>query len=436
MQTLTEAGRETTERTKAYKRSLLFLGLAVTIFLIWTLSSLLLPIVFGALLAYVYIPVVNRFTRYGIPHMLGILMLVAILFSSLLVAFLFIQSQIPDREQQLELRVTALYKLNDRYQDIMKLTPELDGPGWLHNTIGFETDPAMDYVNSFIALNEDERELFSRAIENHTDSEIIRYDRLKKYQEANLGLPVYATGEILHETLSNEGFRFAGRSAGDPTESGSILLTLANSIVIWLLMPVFFMYFLISRGALVKQLVAAVPNIYFEMTLTSLRNVDKAIGHYLRGILLEMAAVFSCYLVVLMLLGFSTSASVLIALACALLNIVPVVGSASGIVLCIFYALIVEDVKSIMGFVNDDNIIMFTAIGAILVQLIDNVAFKPLILGNATDLHPIAVILVVLGGGMLFGFWGILFSVPVVVVLKVMFTTVHQRLKMYQIVRF
>ena len=62
------------------------------------------------------------------------------------------------------------------------------------------------------------------------------------------------------------------------------------------------------------------------------------------------------------------------------------------------------------------DVILFT-FGA--VQLIDNLISSPLIISDSVGLHPMFVIIVVLIGGSAMGIIGMLISVPVAAILKV-----------------
>jgi predicted PurR-regulated permease PerM len=57
-------------------------------------------------------------------------------------------------------------------------------------------------------------------------------------------------------------------------------------------------------------------------------------------------------------------------------------------------------------------------------QLLDDYVLSPLIQGQKTDLHPATVVVSILGGGMLAGFYGIIVAVPVVACLKILITEV------------
>jgi predicted PurR-regulated permease PerM len=66
--------------------------------------------------------------------------------------------------------------------------------------------------------------------------------------------------------------------------------------------------------------------------------------------------------------------------------------------------------------------------------LVDNWVYQPLVLGKAVNLHPLVVVLGVTGGSAIFGFAGMLFSIPAIVILNVVLTTIVEQLKAYFII--
>jgi predicted PurR-regulated permease PerM len=58
------------------------------------------------------------------------------------------------------------------------------------------------------------------------------------------------------------------------------------------------------------------------------------------------------------------------------------------------------------------------ALVALVVQQVDNHIISPNVMKRAVNLHPVTVMLTLLAGGGLAGFWGILLAVPAVAVIK------------------
>ena len=154
-----ERERERKVRRKVFYLTFGALTLLVAGFLIWKLSILILPIIVGALLAFVFRPVKERFRVRWLPHELQVLCSFAAIGLALFFAFNTLRKHIPDEEQKLEFKVRLKYKLNEKYQQLVAKSP-----AGKSNTVGQlvekELGPLMDKVNQSLELNPKERDLF------------------------------------------------------------------------------------------------------------------------------------------------------------------------------------------------------------------------------------------------------------------------------------
>jgi len=115
---------EENERERKLRRTvfyLLFAGAVLILggFLIWKLSPLILPIIVGGLLAFVFRPVKERFRVRWLPHELQVLCSFAAIGLVLFFALNTLRKHIPDEEQKLEFKVRLKYKLNEKYQQLV-----------------------------------------------------------------------------------------------------------------------------------------------------------------------------------------------------------------------------------------------------------------------------------------------------------------------------
>jgi len=69
-----------------------------------------------------------------------------------------------------------------------------------------------------------------------------------------------------------------------------------------------------------------------------------------------------------------------------------------------------------------------------IVLCLDNIVFQPIVLGGAVNLHPLVVIVGIMGASMLFGMAGVLLAIPTIVVLKVVIQHTFRGLKDYRII--
>jgi predicted PurR-regulated permease PerM len=84
--------------------------------------------------------------------------------------------------------------------------------------------------------------------------------------------------------------------------------------------------------------------------------------------------------------------------------------------------------------VNPDNFAIWVIAAVGLVEVIKNVIYEPLVLGGAVKLHPLVVVIGVVGGGILFDLAGVLLAVPVITVFKVFVSSTARQLKAYGLV--
>ena len=70
--------------------------------------------------------------------------------------------------------------------------------------------------------------------------------------------------------------------------------------------------------------------------------------------------------------------------------------------------------------------LVFAIIGVFIVQQLEGSFLSPLIIGKHTGLHPGWVIITILAGGEVLGIIGMIISVPLVIVLKTIITSIYQ----------
>ncbi len=416
------------KRTSAYRKISFFSIVLFFVLGLWFLSSLILPVIFGFLFAYISLPIIAFLQRKGIPKLAGIFILLITFSIILSILFVIIRAQIPDNHEQMEIRLITLNQLNDRYQSFMGIETTTDNNGiFLYRVFGTETDFFMDSLNGFLVLKDDEKISFAGYLneERYSPDQIKMYANLLEFATE---LRSYTTGQLLSETLEQSGDAVF---AAPESSNISLIMGLFST---WVLLPIIFFFFLLDDGKFKREFIKLIPNEYFEMSLTSFKNVDDSIGNYLRGTAIETIALFITFFVLLLVIGFGLTPSILIALLASIFNIIPFIGPIAGIVISVFYALLLTEVNSIFPFITIDNIVFFAALVAILAQVLDNVYLKPIIVGNAINIHPLLLIISVLAGGIVFGFWGVLLSVPIVMIIKVILSTIHNQLKLYNLI--
>jgi predicted PurR-regulated permease PerM len=201
-----------------------------------------------------------------------------------------------------------------------------------------------------------------------------------------------------------------------------------------MLAPLIFIFLGFDNGQIRRFFISLVPNRYFELSLTVLDRLDDAIGRYLRGTLTECFLVGLCLTVGLILLGIPWGIAVAIGVVSGLLNAIPFLGIVIALVISVGYALIAENIRPLIPGLNPNDLAVYVVILVVLVHIIDDVVFQPFVLGGAVDVHPLVVVIAIIGGSLFMGLWGMLFAIPTVVVVKTAVSTFFKELKDYRII--
>jgi predicted PurR-regulated permease PerM len=426
---------EVKERERNVRRKIFyftFAGLALILggFLIWKLSILILPIIVGALMAFLFRPLKERFEVRWLPHELQVLCSFAAIGLVLFFAFNTFRKHIPDEEQKLEFKVRLKYKLNERYRQLVAKSPEGKSNA-VAALLEKELGPLMDRVNQALALNSEERNLFLKYAAGYNGKPPVP-SKFVDYFRANQTTGKYVIPE---ETLTSVASPTAP-AAPAPTqppaaEEGT---SLESKFSAWILAPLIFLFLGFDNGQIRRFFIGLVPNRYFELSLTVLDRLDDAIGRYLRGTLIECFLVGLTLTLGLILLGIPLGIAVAIGVVSGLLNAIPFLGIAIALVIGVGYALIAENVRPLIPGLNPNDLVWYVLILVVITHVLDDVVFQPFVLGSAANVHPLVVVIAIIGGSLIMGLWGMLFAIPTVVVVKTAVATFFKELKDYRII--
>ncbi|MGH2810925.1 MAG: AI-2E family transporter, partial [Actinomycetota bacterium] len=178
-------------------------------------------------------------------------------------------------------------------------------------------------------------------------------------------------------------------------------------VLIFVLAPIFAMYLLIDLPKIKKTLVEYLPPDHRDEWLVVGRRCAQVVGGFFRGQLLvaTIVGVMSAFAFSLLQLPFWLPIGAL----AGFFNIIPLVGPFVG-----------GAVAVVVGaFTGGWDMAAWAALAMLIVQQIDNHFISPKVMGKTVSLHPVAVMIALLLGGTLAGFWGILMAVPILGVTKV-----------------
>ena len=180
----------------------------------------------------------------------------------------------------------------------------------------------------------------------------------------------------------------------------SYIPNLISLTVYLVLMPLLVFFFLKDRD-LMKQWASGFMPENMELSTEVWQDVDKQIGNYVRGKMLEVMIVWVACYIAFSIMGLNYA--MLLAMAVGFSVIIPYIGA---VVVTIPVALVAYFQ---WGW---DAQFAYLMIAYFVIQGIDGSIIVPLLFSEVVNLHPIAIIISVLFFGGLWGFWGVFFAIP------------------------
>ena len=188
---------------------------------------------------------------------------------------------------------------------------------------------------------------------------------------------------------------------------GSVTSGIFEFILVFLLGPALAFYLLIDLPKSQGGMLGLVPEDNRAEVAFVGRELNTAVGGFLRGQLLVAIIVGIMLAFGYWVIGLPFW--LLIGLIGGLLNIVPFLGPWVGGFLGVLVAVITTDIQTAF----------WAAVVALIVQQIDNNFISPLVLKATVRLHPAVTLTVLVLAGAVAGFWGIVVAVPLAASIKV-----------------
>lgn len=177
--------------------------------------------------------------------------------------------------------------------------------------------------------------------------------------------------------------------------------------IIFILAPIIAFYLLVDLPRLRRVMLGLIPKRSEREVLVVAHRLNRAIGGFFRGQLL--VALIVGVMVSIGLFVIDLPFWLLIGMLAGLFNVIPLIGPWVGAVPGVIIALTTRDVSTAV----------WVAAIMLIAQQIDNHFISPIVMQRAVKLHPAAVMLALLAGGTIGGFFGLLLAVPTAAVLKI-----------------
>ena len=178
----------------------------------------------------------------------------------------------------------------------------------------------------------------------------------------------------------------------------------------------FWLFYILQDESQVKEGILEALHPELRADVQSLATlVDEVLSAYIRGQLLLCLFVGVLATIAMFIIGVPFAP--VLGLIAGIFEVLPNIGPYLGAIPAILVALATNPVSAI-----------WVAVAFFAIQLIENLVLVPRISGSSVKLHPAVVMMVLVIGGQLAGFWGMLIAVPVTAVIRDVFLYLYLRL--------
>ena len=340
----------------------LLILLAIAGWFLLKISVIFPPLVLALLIIYLVNPIVNRLEERRVPRIAGAILSYIVVLGSIT---LIVLALIPLASKQIE-----------TFSD--------DWPKFREKT-----------VESIQSTSDSIEERFGTRINTSQIECLLGADDIQSADSPSHAECDEATREF-RERIGDQASRI--------TEVGGTILEI---LVIFILGPLLALYLIIDLPDLQKDILSLVPENNRSEFAAVGSKVGRAVGGFFRGQLVVALIVFVLSSIAFKLAGLPFW--LVIGAVAGLTNLIPLVGPFIG-----------GGLGVIIGTLSDGfGLGLKAAIAALIVQQIDNHFVSPFVMKRTVKLHPVTVMLGLLAGGTLAGFWGVLLAVPAIAVTKI-----------------
>lgn len=193
---------------------------------------------------------------------------------------------------------------------------------------------------------------------------------------------------------------------------GSVLGTITQVVTGIFIIPVLLYYLLVEDKKIPQTILYLVPNKYRETVNRMMYQGNFQVSRYIRGQILVASIVGILFGIGYMIIGLDYG--ITLAVLAGVLNIIPYLGSFIAIIPAL-----------VVGLLTSPAMFLKVVIVLVVEQTIEGRFVSPQILGNSMKIHPITILLILLGAGRLFGISGVILGVPGYAIIKVIVSELY-----------
>lgn len=204
----------------------------------------------------------------------------------------------------------------------------------------------------------------------------------------------------------------------------TVLSSVVSIIAVLVIVPFITFFILKDYRRIMQGVLQTIPNKYFEMSYYVLKKVTLKLGLFVRAWIFDATFVGAMIGFGFYFIGVPNALP--LGVIAGLGHLIPYFGPIIGGVPAI--------IVSLVQF-GDFSQVPLIFLVVIITYAVDNGFVQPYIFGKSVDMHPIAIILLIISGGTLFGIYGMLLVIPVATVVKTFTKEIYFAKKNYKIAR-
>ncbi|MCD9853303.1 AI-2E family transporter [Epilithonimonas sp. JDS] len=175
----------------------------------------------------------------------------------------------------------------------------------------------------------------------------------------------------------------------------------------------FTLFFLLYRTHLLKFLVASFSETYHKTVFEIIDNIQFMVKKYLVGLFLQMLIVTILSLIAYTIIGVKYN--FMLAILTGILNILPYIGILTALLIGALITFATSGVSHVL----------FIVIAIVVIHAIDGNIIMPRVVGSKVKINSLIVIIGLVIGEMLWGIAGMLLTIPVLAIMKIIFDRVE-----------
>ncbi len=180
----------------------------------------------------------------------------------------------------------------------------------------------------------------------------------------------------------------------------------------------FITFFLLrDEWLLLEAIKMFVPEIYYLGVEHMLWSINRLLRRYFIGIVVQITLISILVICGFLIVGLEFRHALIIGLFSGFINIIPYLGPIIGATFGSLVSLVV-----FLQMVNPPSIFLFMGgvlLIYVIVQLLDNVVFQPVIFSTSVKAHPLEIFLVIIMAGYIGGMIGMFLAIPVYTIIRV-----------------